>query len=70
VSFDRPYPLDPDLTSGDFETAGNLHPGSGTHVLIDQAPNDPEVDFKITRSDGTTVLPASAVPRVAVLRVR
>jgi hypothetical protein len=39
-------------------------------VVIDQAPNDPALDFKITRSDGTTVLPASAAARVAVLRIR
>jgi hypothetical protein len=70
VDFPNPYPLDPDVTSGDYETAGNLHPGSGKHVLIDQAANDPGVDLKITRSDGTTVLPASAAARVAVLRIR
>jgi len=70
--FDFPnvYPLAPDVTSGDYETAGNLHPGSGKHVLIDQGPGDPELGFKITRSDGTTVLPASAAARVAVLRTR
>jgi hypothetical protein len=70
LDFDEPYPLDPDVTSGDYETAGNLDPGSGKHVLIDQGPNDPELDFKLTRSDGTTVLPASAAARVAVLRIR
>jgi hypothetical protein len=68
--FDTAYPLDPDVTSGDFETAGNLHPGAGKHVLIQQGPNDPELDFKITRTDGATVLPASAAARVAVLRIR
>jgi hypothetical protein len=70
IDFPNPYPLEPDITSGDYETAGNLHPGSGKHVLIEQDSNGPEVDFKITRSDGTTVLPASAVARVAVLRIR
>jgi hypothetical protein len=68
--FPNPYPLNPDVTSGSYETAGNLHPGSGKHVLIEQGPNDPELDFKITRSDGTTVLPATAAARVAVLRIR
>ena len=68
--FPRPYPLDPDVTSGGYETAGSLLAGSGKHVLIEQAPNDPALDFKITRSDGTTVLPASAAARVAVLRIR
>ena len=33
-------------------------------------PADPALDFKITRSDGTTVLPASAAALVAVLRIR
>jgi hypothetical protein len=70
LDFDKPYPLDPDVTSGDYVTAGNLHPGSGKHVLIDQGPNDPELDFKITRSDGTTALPAAAAARVALLRIR
>jgi hypothetical protein len=70
VDFPQPYPLDPDVTSGAYQTAGNLHSGSGKDVLIDQGPNDPELDFKITRSDGTTVLPATAAARVAVLRVR
>ena len=39
-------------------------------LSLRSAPDDPELDFKITRSDGTTVLPASAAARVAVLRVR
>ncbi|HJX86943.1 MAG TPA: hypothetical protein VJ277_05205, partial [Gemmatimonadales bacterium] len=68
--FQREYPLDPDVTSGAYETAGSLLAGSGKHVLIEQAPGDPALDFKITRSDGTTVLPASAAARVAVLRIR
>jgi hypothetical protein len=68
--FPRPYPLDPDATSGGYETAGSLLAGSGKHVLIEQAPGGPALDFKITRSDGTTVLPASAAARVAVLRIR
>ena len=68
--FQREYPLDPDVTSGGYEMAGNLLAGSGKHVLIEQAPGDPALDFKITRSDGTTVLPASAAARVAVLRIR
>jgi hypothetical protein len=68
--FPRPYPLDPDVTSGGYETAGSLLAGSGKHVLIEQAPNDPALDFKITRSDGTTALPESADVRVAVLRIR
>jgi hypothetical protein len=69
-NFPRPYPLDPDVTSGGYATAGNLLAGSGKHVLIEQAPGDPALDFKITRSDGTTALPASAEARVAVLRIR
>lgn len=69
-NFPREYPLDPDVTSGGYETAGSLLAGSGKHVLIQQAPNDPELDFKITRSDGTTLLPASAAARVSVLRIR
>ncbi len=69
-NFPRPYPLDPDVTSGGYETAGSLLAGSGKHVLIEQAPDDPALDFKITRSDGTTALPASAAARVAVLRIR
>jgi hypothetical protein len=70
VNFQRPYPLSPDVTSGDYQATGSLHSGSGKHVLIDQGPNDPELAFKITRTDGTTVLPASAAARVAVLRIR
>jgi hypothetical protein len=58
------------VTSGGYETAGSLLAGSGKHVLIEQAPGDPALDFKITRSDGTTALPASADARVAVLRIR
>jgi len=69
-NFPRPYPLDPDVTSGNYETAGSLLAGSGKHVVIDQAPNSPVLDFKITRSDGTTVLPTSAAARVALLRIR
>jgi hypothetical protein len=70
ADFPQPYPLDPDRTSGDYQTAGNLHAGSGKQVLVDQGPNDPELDFKITRSDGTTALPTTAAAWVAVLRIR
>jgi hypothetical protein len=71
VNFPRPYPVVPDVTTdGNYETAGNLPAGSGKHVIIQQPANGAGVDFKITASDGTSALPASAVARVAVLRIR
>ncbi|HKU62981.1 MAG TPA: hypothetical protein VJQ44_17400 [Gemmatimonadales bacterium] len=70
LNFQHPYPLVPDVTSGGYETAGSLLAGSGKHVLVQQDPNAQALDFKITRSDGSTVLPSSAAARVAVLRIR
>jgi hypothetical protein len=71
ANFQRPYPLDPDVTTdGNYEATGNLLGGSGKHVLIEQPAGGPGVDFKITAADGSSVLPAGAVARVAILRIR
>ncbi|HEU5303507.1 MAG TPA: hypothetical protein VFU40_02580 [Gemmatimonadales bacterium] len=71
VNFPDPYPLNPEVTTdGNFEIVGSLPAGSGKHVLIRQPPSGDAVDFKITDDDGASVLPASAVARVAVLRLR
>jgi hypothetical protein len=71
LNFPDPYPLVPDVTTdGTYDAVGSLPAGSGKHVLIRQPANGDAVDFKITSTDGTTALPASAFARVAVLRIR
>jgi hypothetical protein len=67
--FPLSYPLVPDNTAGAYNHAGQLLGGSGRHVLISQPPSSGEVDFKLTATDGT-VLPATAQPRVGLVRIR
>lgn len=63
------YPLDPDSTTGAYSRTGELLAGSGRHVLIAQPPSSGEVDFKLTATDGTTTLPATAQPRIGLVRI-
>jgi hypothetical protein len=70
MRFPQAYPLAPDvLTGGDYVRAGVLRPGSGPHLLVGQTDPAP-VDLLLTGSDGMTGLPAAAVPRAIVLRLR
>jgi hypothetical protein len=68
-AFPLSYPLVPDSTSGAYTHSGTLLAGSGRHVLIGQPPSSGEVDFKLTAADGTT-LPATAQPRIGLVRIR
>jgi hypothetical protein len=64
------FPLVPDMTDGTaYGHSGTLRAGSGRHVLVVQPPNSPGVDLKLTGSAGAA-LPASIVPRVALVRIR
>jgi hypothetical protein len=68
-SLNGAYPLDPDSTGGGYSRTGELLGGSGRHVLIGQDPSSGEVDFKLTASDGSSKLPASAQPRIGLVRI-
>jgi hypothetical protein len=69
--FPRPYPLEPPIASnGVFNETGTLLGGSGRHVLVDQDAGAPGATLKLTGSDGSTALPASAGPVVGVVRTR
>jgi hypothetical protein len=67
--FPLSYPLVPDNTPGGYSHSGTLLAGSGRHVLISQPPSSGEVDFKLTAADGTA-LPATAQPRIGLVRIR
>jgi hypothetical protein len=69
--FPRPYPLEPPIASnGVFNETGTLLGGSGRHVLVDQDAGAPGASLKLTGSDGSTALPASAGPVVGLVRTR
>ncbi|MGH4000477.1 MAG: hypothetical protein ACRDTJ_23790, partial [Pseudonocardiaceae bacterium] len=72
--FEKPYPLTPDTVLAgdglDYERAGMLRGGSGLHVLVVQPPGAGPVDLLLTGGDGNTALPASVLPRIAVVRIR
>lgn len=69
AAFPLSYPLVPDNTAGAYTHSGQLLAGSGRHVLISQPPSSGEVDFKLTAADGTA-LPATAQPRIGLVRIR
>jgi len=65
------YPLIPDSTmTGAYQHDGFLRAGSGRHVRIIQPPSAGGVDFVLTASDSTMTVPASATPRIGLVRVR
>ncbi len=72
--FEKPYPLTPDTVLAgdglDYQRQGMLRGGSGPHVLVVQPPDAGPVDLLLTGEDGSTVLPASVLPRVVVIRIR
>ena len=68
--FPRAYPLEADVFDGaDYHRTGTLRAGSGQHLTVHQ-PAAESVDLRLTSPDGTTALPAGAVPRAAILRLR
>jgi hypothetical protein len=64
------YPLVPDSTDGTaYGHSGTLRAGSGWHVLVIQPPGAAGVDLRLTGSGGAA-LPASILPRIALVRIR
>jgi hypothetical protein len=70
-NFGKPYPLTPDSTrNGTYERTGALRGGSGRHVRIIQTVGSGEVAFVLTDGGGSLPLASTAVPRIAIVRVR
>jgi len=66
----REYPLIPESTDGTaYGHSGTLRAGSGHHVLLVQSPGASPVDLRLTGPAGAA-LPASIVPRIALVRIR
>jgi hypothetical protein len=64
------FPLVPDSTSGaDYSHSGVLRAGSGRHIRVVQEPGAAPVDLTVA-GPSSTALPATLVPRVALVRVR
>jgi len=69
--FSKPYPLTPDSTrTGTYGRTGVLRGGSGRHVRIIQPVGSVEVAFILTDGAGSIPLASTAVPRIALVRVR
>jgi hypothetical protein len=70
-NFGKPYPLTPDSTrNGLYDLTGVLRGGSGRHVRIIQTVGSGEVAFVLTDGAGSMPVASSAVPRIAIVRVR
>jgi hypothetical protein len=70
-NFDKPYPLTPDSTkNGLYDRTGVLRGGSGRHVRIIQTVGSGEIAFVLTDGGGSIALANTAVPRIAIVRVR
>jgi hypothetical protein len=71
TNFQKPYPLTPDSTkNGFYDRTGVLRGGSGRHVRIIQPVGSSEVAFILTDGGGSIPVAGSAVPRIALVRVR
>ncbi|MGN6393007.1 MAG: hypothetical protein ACTHM9_12300 [Gemmatimonadales bacterium] len=69
--FGSAYPLaPPTAVDGRFEESGTLPAGSGRHVLVNLSPNAAAPNLALTDTDGLTALPASAGPRIGIVRIR
>jgi hypothetical protein len=64
------YPLVPDLAGASYSRRGVLRAGSGRHVLITRPANSAEVSYVLAGGDGSSPVPGSAKPRIALARVR
>ena len=70
ATFPRVYPLIPDSTrTGVYRRTGVLRYGSGRHLRVIQAGSAAAVDLQLADSTGST-LNTTAVPRIAVVRIR
>ena len=70
AAFPATYPLEPPVApDGAYQEIGTLLGGSGRHLLVEQSAGAPDVSLRLTETD-STALPASAVPRIAVVRIR
>ena len=69
--FTRPYPVEPDVTSGEaYAASGTLRAGSGRHVVVEHAGAGAAVDLRLTAPGGESPLPAEAAPNTIILRLR
>ncbi|MDQ3136948.1 MAG: hypothetical protein M3Q93_05110 [Gemmatimonadota bacterium] len=68
--FDRPYPLEPEISDGTYDRTGVLRAGSGRHVRVVQPAGSGEVRLTLTNGAGTSSVSTGATPRIALVRVR
>ena len=69
--FDKPYPLTPDVANdGTYSRTGVLRGGSGRHVRVIQPASSGSVSLQLTNSAASNFVDATAVPRIAVVRIR
>ncbi len=70
-SIGRPFPLEPDVTSGvGYAHTGTLRAGSGRHVLVVQDAGASAVDLRLTGPSGEEPVSATVQPRIALVRIR
>ena len=69
--FDKAYPLTPDSTrTGNYSHSGVLRGGSGKHLRIIQPAGAADASFVLSAPGGSTPVPSSVKPRIAIVRVR
>ena len=70
ADFPLAFPLRPDsVTAGAYDRKGTLRAGSGLHLRVLQAPGSAAVTLQLTDSLRRSI-PATAVPRIGIARVR
>ena len=69
--FAKPYPLTPPVTTdGAVARSGTLRGGSGVHLRVVQPPSSPDIELKLTATDGISPVTAGVEPRIALVRIR
>lgn len=68
--FSRPYPLIPDLASGNFARTGTLRGGSGPYLRVVVPSGANQIVVRLADRSGVVRISSHLKPRIAVTRIR
>ena len=68
--FSRPYPLIPDLATGDFGRVGTLRGGSGAYLRVLVPAGQDQIVVRLADDTGVVRISSHLKPRIAVVRIR
>lgn len=70
ANFNRPYPLMPDSTEGNYVHNGILRAGTGRYLRVKMPAGASSITVRLAEQGGTIHIDGSLTPRIAVVRIR